>query len=123
MSLTLNTKVFSFDGVVNAIATFSNRLAGIVAGFKTVTASVRIASSETEKSRITWKAGFPVVAEEETACACPGKALRRLDADINVRLDAGATVAERTDFALSLKDLVASPEFQASIINLQVPSA
>jgi hypothetical protein len=120
MSLTLNTKVFTFDGIANAIAAFSNRAAGVVAGFKTVTASIRLTP---EKSRVTWKAGFPVVAEEATSCACPGNVVRRLDADINVRMDPGATTAERTDFALSLKDLVASPEFQASIISLQTPSS
>ena len=118
--LTLNTKVFDFSGIVNAITTFSNRAAGVVAGFKTATASIRLTS---EKSRVYWKLGFPVVAEEETSCVCPGEALRRLDADLNVRMDPGATTAERTDFALSLKDLVASPEFQASIINLQMPSS
>lgn len=120
MSLTLNTKVFTFDGISNAIATFSNRAAGIVAGFLSSSASIRLSK---EKSRITWKLGYPVVATEASACACPGEALRRSDCDINVRMDPGVTTAERTDFALALKDLVASPEFQASIINLQTPSA
>lgn len=119
MSLTLNTKVFTFDGVVNAIATFSNRAAGVVAGFQGVTALIRLG----DKSRITWKAGFPVVAAEASECACPGQVLRRLDADVSIRMDPGATLAERTDFALSLKDLVASPEFQASIISLQTPAS
>lgn len=120
MALTLNTKVFNFSGVVNAIATFLNTAAGVVGGFKTVSASIRLTP---EKSRVTWKAGFPVVAAEESACSCPGQVLRRLDADFNIRMDPSATVAERTDFALSLKDLVASPEFQASIISLQTPAA
>lgn len=120
MSLTLNTKVFNFSGIVNAIATFLNTTAGVVTGFRTVTASVRLTP---EKSRVMWKVGFPVVAAEATACACVGDVVRRLDADINVRMDPSATLAERTDYALSLKDLVASPEFQASIINLQTPSA
>lgn len=120
MSLTLNTKVFTFDGISNAIATFSNRAAGVVAGFLQSSASVRFTP---EKSRITWKLGFPVVQTEASACGCPGDVLRRLDADLNIRLDPSATTAERTDFALSLQDLVASPEFQASIINLQVPAA
>lgn len=120
-NITLNTKVYNGSGVLNGIAQYFERSGGVAGAFSALTASVKVAFG-TAKSRIHWKLGYPVVAEEASVCACPGTVTRRLDADVDIRLDPTATVAERTDFALRLKDLVASPEFQASIINLQQPT-
>jgi hypothetical protein len=121
VSITLNTKVYNGNGVIAGVSSYTERTAGVAAGFSPVTATVSVGDG-TAKSRIRWKLHLPVVATEASACACPGQAIRSSDGDINVRLDPGSTTAERTDFALRLKDLVASPEFQASIINLQQPA-
>lgn len=120
-NITLNTKVYNGSGVLNGIAQYIERSGGVAGAFGALTASVKVAFG-TAKSRIHWKVGMPVVAEEASACACPGTVVTRLDADIDVRMDPNASVAERTDFALRLKDLVASTEFQSSIIDLQQPT-
>lgn len=119
-NLTLNTKVYTGSGLVNAIYTWMQRTAATFGAWSR--ASVQIGFT-TQKARVNWKLAVPVVAEDATACACPGDVTRLAAADINVRFDPGATTAERTDFALQLKDLVASPDFQASLINFQYPAS
>lgn len=119
MSITLNEKTYNGSGIVNGIAIYMDRSAGVSAGFSKLDASVRFET----KNRILWKLSLPIVATEASACSCPGAVLALAAVDLNVRLDPSLTLAQRTDFALRLKDLVATPEFQASIINLQVPAA
>lgn len=119
MSIILNTKTYGFSGIANAISTFVNRDGGIAAAFSTITASLRFDT----KVRGQWKLEVPIVAEEASSCACPGDVVKVSDLNLSFRLDKGLTTAERTDFALRVKDLVASPEFQASIINLALPAA
>ena len=125
MAINLNTKSYTFRGIVNAVSTYLNGT-GLASSFSALTASLRVPVGKPdvkEKIRGAWKLSVPVVAEEAGTCACPGDVLRVSDADISFRMAANATLAERTDFALRLKDLTASPEFQASIINLQLPNA
>lgn len=121
MALTLNTKTYAWSGIANMISTWFERTGGVAAAFSSVTASAKISTSKAERTRINWKLRLPVVATEATSCACPGDVVRSIDGDINLRIDSGMTLAERTDYALRLKDLVASPKFQASIINLEQP--
>lgn len=121
-NITLNTKVFSGRGVVNAIASYMNTALGLLAGFGTVTGSVRLPSGKDAKANIQWRLKLPIVAAEASACACPGEAVDEIDCYIQVRATKGVTAADRTDFALQVKDLVALPEFQQSIINFTQPT-
>ena len=122
MSLTLNTKIYSFTGFIQgAIAQYLNAGAGSANGFKTATAKVDSPNKE-GAIKVRWKLRLPTVVSD-AECACPGGVIRENFADIVVTVSSSALAAERTDLALSLKDLVASPEFQASITNLQTPSA
>lgn len=122
MSITLNTKVYNFVGFIQgAIARYLNAGDGTAAGFKTATAKVEEPNSSSQ-IKVRWKLKLPTVVSE-AECACPGGVIRENFADVVVTVGTAASNAERTDIALSLKDLVASPEFQASIINLQTPSA
>lgn len=117
-NIVVNTKTYNGTGVISGIGQYTERSGGIAAAFSSLTASVVLGV----KSRIHWKLRLPVVADEASSCACPGQVVRSADADLAIRMDPGMTLAERTDFALRLKDLVASPEFQASIISLQQPT-
>lgn len=115
----LNTKTYSFTGVTNGISAYANRDGGMATGFSNVTTSLRFDS----KVRGQVKLDLPIVASEASACACPGTVTASSDANISFRMDKTLTLAERTDFALRLKDLVASAEFQGMIINFQLPVA
>lgn len=122
MSLTLNTKVYPFTGFVQgAIARYLNAGGGTASSFRTATAKVEAENSNGD-IKVRWKLRLPTVVSEAT-CACPGGVVRENFADFVITMSSSALAAERTDLALSLKDLVASPEFQASITNLQTPSA
>lgn len=120
-NLTLNTKVYTGRGVANAIASWMNAGVGLLAGFAHASANVRLPQGKDAKANIQWRLKMPVVAEEASACACPGTAIDEIDAYIQVRCTQGVSSAVRTDLALQLKDLVATPEFQASIISFQQP--
>lgn len=119
MAITLNTKAYGFAGIANAVSTYVERSGGIAAAFSNLSASLRFDT----KVRGVWKLDVPIVATEASSCACPGQVVKLSDVSINFRLDTKLTADERTDFALRVKDLVASPEFQASITNLVLPSA
>lgn len=117
-NITLNELVFSGDGyIAPGVVQWTNREGGVFAGFQTLRAS---AANSDKKIRPKWDLHMPIVATEDSSCACTGTVLRMADATINVRLDIGLTTAERTAFADELQDLVASSQFRDSLINLAV---
>lgn len=119
-NLTLNTVVYNGMGIVNALAQWVSRAAGVASGFAYVKARIRF--DDPKFVRIKWTANLPTVATADSSCSCTGEMLRFIDADISIRVATQSTTAERTDFALRLKDLVATTDFQSSIINLQQPT-
>lgn len=121
-NITLNTKVYSGNGVRNGTASYTERTAGVPAGFSDASLEIQMGSGASARVRIYGKLNLPVIAAEASTCACPGQVLRRADANLNIRIDPTMTAAERTDFGLRLKDWVASPEFQASIASLLLPA-
>lgn len=119
--ITLNTKVYSGRGIANLIATWVNMASGLLAAFAQLTGSVKLPSGKEAKANIQWRLKVPIVAEEASSCACPGQVVDEIDAYIQVRCSQGVSSAVRTDFALQLKDLVATPAFQESIASFQQP--
>lgn len=117
-NIVLNTKTYNGRGLLNGIARYVESSGGIAAAFSPLSGTVNLDS----KSRARWKLDMPVVAEEASACACPGSVIRVANADINIRMDLGMTLAERTDFADRIKDLVSHADFRASIISLTQPT-
>lgn len=118
-NITLNTKVYVGQGVVNALATYLNSATGIFSGFAWVKA--RVNSSDPKYIRVKWNGSQPVIAASDSSCACTGEVLRFSDFDITVRCGRMSTTTERTDLALTIKDLTATTEFQDSIINYKQP--
>lgn len=124
MAITLNTKAYVFSGIVNKIATYFHRPAGPASGWSELTAVATPGDSRKAlKSRARWKLAVPTIATETTAQSVVGDILRTADVDIVVRSEAVATSAELADLYLRIKDLVASPEFKASVENLLTPAA
>lgn len=119
MSLTLNTKVYPFAGVMGGIASYVYRGLGLAALFSTATIQVRLDTM----SRIHAKLVVANPVPEDSGCCVTSPVAGVMDVDIKVRLPTNATAAERTDFALRLKDFVGTTEFQSAITNLAQPSA
>ena len=127
MAFTLNTKAYAFSGIANSITSYLYKAAGGVSNaFSVVTAQVGLASANSPndaKNRVKWKLSMPAVAESASACACPGSVVSLADADITVRFTKNMTDTERTDFGLRLQELVATPEFQASLVSFPQPTS
>lgn len=119
MSLTLNTKVYPFTGIMAGITSYVYRGLGLAALFSDATIQVRLDTMSRIHAKL--KVVNPVAVAE--GCCATEPVAGVMDVDIKVRLPLNATVAERTDFALRLKDFVGTPEFQAAITNLAQPSA
>lgn len=122
MPITLNTKVYTFSGFVQAIAQYINRDAGAASGFLRLTASVD-GGTGSSPYKVRWKLKLPTVATGSDPCACEGDVVREEFADLVMTIPGKMSQTERTALAVSIKDLTASSEFQASVSSLTTPSA
>lgn len=123
MSITLNSKVYSYDGMTNqAISQYSDRSGGVPSSFSPLTSKVEDGSASSN-TKVRWKLKVPVVATVDSDCSCAGSLLREYITDIVVTVPPGSTATERTDLEARISDLVASAEFSASIISLIQPNA
>lgn len=121
-NIVLNTKTFGGRGIIAGVASYLEATAGVLAGFLTLTGSVKLPQAKLAKAKTEWRLRIPVVTEDASACACPGEAVDEIDCYIVVRASQGTSTAVRTNMALMVKDLTASPEFQASVISFTQPN-
>lgn len=119
-TIVLNTLNYAGEGVINGISRFIERSAGVVAYFRSLTASVRTSNTRTI---VKWKLVHPFPSSAPASCPCPGEA-PYLDAIVNidVRLDARADEAFRTAVQIAITELVAKDEFKNSIKLLTTPN-
>lgn len=118
-ALTLNTKVYNPRGRTNDIAQWA--LVGDTTfggATSAVTESVR-GPSKDGIYRTRWTLSVPKAAEEDSSCACVGQAIGTGDADIQIRIPASFTTAERQDFVDRLQALVALAVFDSSVSSLE----
>lgn len=118
-TITLNTKAYiGTNSIVNGVAAFVERSLGIAKLFSEVRTSLRL--TDKSRARVDLAVPFPQ-AEGAPVCCGPDEA-RLADAILNIRMHPSLTLAERTDFADRLKDLVSSAQFRALIISLEQQS-
>ena len=121
MSITLNTKTYTFAGIANAIARYVERSSGLAGGFSNLTATIKESSKET---LIRWRLAIPVLASEDTACGCIGTLLRTHRVEISVQFAPNTPEAERDDVLVRIAQLVAdTPQFADSVSDLVLPSS
>ena len=118
-NIVLNTLTYVGEGIVNGISRFTEKSAGVVAGFRRLTESIGFTSA---KTTVKWKLVIPTVQTDADACACPGAVLQETYVDITVRYDIKATQNQRDDTLAGIQDLVASTQFENSVANLILPS-
>lgn len=115
-NIVLNTKTYTgTNGLVNGIASWVERSLGIAALFSVVRSSLRV----TDKVRGKWDITQRLPQPEGSPVCCGPEEERIADCSIAFRLHPTLTLAERTDFADRLKDLVNSAQFRASILQLE----
>lgn len=115
--VTLNTIVYSKAGVNGGVASWINRAAGVIAGFTVLKQFFKSPVSGTQ-TKIDFNLSVPVVATADSGCHCAGDLLRTNSVTVSVWVAATSTTDERTDLYLRLKDLVATPMFQAAVKDL-----
>lgn len=120
-NLVLNGKTYTFDSDVSGVITWSDKTGGIPAGFSKVTASLRPSAKSTSPYRVDLRIDIPILAAEDSSCACTGEVLRWETGRISVEIPFTGTTAERTDAATRLKDLIADATVQAMLISLTRP--
>lgn len=117
-NLTLNTVSYVPTGVVAGLAGWINRGSGVPGAFSRASISVNDPGPSGKVYRVTAKLALPTVAATDTDCACAGDVLRTDNVTVEFLLPVSSTTAERTDFYLRLKDLVASAPFVDAVENL-----
>lgn len=121
-NLTLNTKTYTYSTDANGVIGWQESSGGIPTGFSHATSQLLPPrGAKNPAYRMEWRLSLPVVAASTDECMCTGEVLRSSTATFTVLFPPTSSVAERTDFALRLKDLVASSIFQNEIINAVRP--
>lgn len=124
MTITLNTKPYTFSGVdSNNESVYFNRPAGAATGWSRLFAKVVATLQKGGTTKTTWRLKLPVIADAANSCSCPGEILRESTVMISITASNTATSAELADLALRIKDLAASTEFQSSVSSLVQPTA
>lgn len=128
MSLTLNTKVYNYRNTANNVTTYAEDSGQFVGGFSLVTAQTALGvpkrgNRPAQRSKTIWKLSLPVLADDDTACACAGDVLGSVDFFVEIRSDVVIPKTMLTDGRLRLKDLIATNEFIASVDNHTQPTS
>lgn len=126
MSITLNTKVYDYQGVTPGGATlYKETSAGVSNGFSLLTARVNPERAKGQNVEVVkWYLKVPLIASESTACQCIGEPVGIADTvEVIIRMDPSRTLAQRTDLRTRLTQLAASTEFISSIQTLKQPLA
>jgi hypothetical protein len=118
-NITLNALLYAGQGILNGVASFVNRTAGVVNGFSTLTGRVNI--TDNKKTVVGWKLTLPILVAEDSPCGCAGAVARTSIVDITVRYDRSATAAERADVLKRVQDLVLTTQFAQSVSSLVQP--
>lgn len=117
-AVTLNTIVYTPDGSQNGIVKWMNRSGGVAGSFSPLTQGVLDNSGARKWTKFTFRLDVPVVATSSDSCACTGSVIRDSRAQIEFWVDPNATLAERTDLYLRVKDLAASTLLSDAVENL-----
>lgn len=124
MAITLNTKVYNFSGFdQNGVSVFQEVSGGVATAFSYLTCRVQPGNSGKD-STVRWRLTMPIVAATDSECGCAGTVVRTFRyEDGRSVIPATATLAERTDFQVRVKDLAACAQFIASYKDLVQPTA
>ena len=121
MAITLNAKAYSFAGFnARSMSVYKYTGGGFPSSFSYLTSKVdgEKKVNGNRQTRVDWRLSVPRVATEASSCACPGTVLGTDYLSVSADVSSITTGAERTDLWTRLRDLVASPEFKASIEGL-----
>lgn len=118
MSITLNAKQYNGAGFnSNSQSVWKYTGGDVASSFSYLTNKVNTGTKDAG-STARWNLSVPHVATEASACACPGGILGTDYVRFEVSIASASSAADRLDLWTRIRDLVASPEFKASITDL-----
>lgn len=121
-NITLNTKVYNPADIVSGSARWMEKSGGVGTSFAPLTLRVVPPAAGVKNYRVQSKMLVPVVADDNSTCACDGEFLRQIGGDISITVANGSTLAERQDFYERFKAWVGSTQFKAAVENLESAS-
>lgn len=107
-SVTLNSIVYSPAGADKGILKWANRAGGILNSFSSLTQRFLAGAGDRKLTKVTYRVVVPVVATEDSTCACAGTVLRENSFQFDYWIDANATAAERADIVARAISLAGS---------------
>lgn len=123
-TITLNGKAYSWAGWNNQSAgSWRYTASGTPTDFSYLTSKVDMGSGGKSASSVKWNLAIPHVAEEATACSCPGGLLGTDRIRIHAEFYPGSTTTERTDILARIRSLVLTDDFANSITGFTQPSS
>ncbi len=123
MPITLDSLVYDNVGFnQNGQFVYSEKSAGVPSGFSYLTTKVNTGTGKAD-SVVKWNLSKPIVATEDSDCACAGDVLRTYYVKIEVTIPPGSTAAERLDLNDMIQSLTAASQWNASVESLVQPSS
>lgn len=127
MAITLNSVVYNWAGFdPSGTSRWTATAGGLATAFSNLTARVTIGGIDANKvarmSKVKWRVNIPVIATEDSGCACVGSVLRTSYVDVAADFHPTATIAERTDALARLRALVLTTQFGDSFTALTQPA-
>ena len=120
MSISLNSKVYNFDGYDrNGVAVYTERSGGVSTSFSILTFGLERLK---DYDRLTIRLSLPVVATEDSSCSCVGSVLRTTRMTWVIEEPSTSTTLELTDLEARLSDLTSTTQFSGFVINRVKPS-
>lgn len=120
MSITLNSKVYNFDGFDrNGVAVYTERSGSVPTSFSTLTWGLEQGKDVT---KCTVRMSMPIVAAADSECSCAGAVQRTFRFTWTLEVPSTSTTAERTDWEARISSLTGVAQFDAFLISLIKPS-
>ena len=117
-TIVANSLNYLGDGIVNGVSRFTERSAGVLAYFRAITGSVSSVATS-KRTSVKGKIQLPFPDAEPEACPCDGAApFSDTIVNIDVRIDSRADLAYRTAVYTTIKDLIASTQYQSALKGL-----
>lgn len=116
-AVTLNTIVYSPNGLIGNVAVWANRTSGFGTGF-TYLKEDFAQSSKGGQVKVLFSLDVPIVAAVDTGFVAAGTVLRRSTIQLSCWMASDSTAAERTDLYNRLKDLVLAAPVSNAVQNL-----
>ena len=115
-TFTLNGKAFGFKGSKGNVESWKYSATGSVNGASVLDHELSQTVGGGASSRQSWKLAVPVLATEDSSCACVGSVLRKSTLDLVYNSSNLSTTSERQEVLDELDDLIADADFRAAFV-------